>query len=329
MIKAIVIIIVIIAIGFLAYWLFQSETGLGQACLSSGGEVSTSLCCKTAADFPNLCLIGACGCSPQDSHEVKVCICPENYCFDGESCVVQGASLGPDPLNTTYSIESESITLKDGYAEKEIVPGAASKIKVGVFGGLSYEDLNGDELEDGVLILTYNAGGSGTFYYIAASLQDQGGYKGTDAVLLGDRISPKDIQIEEGVITVNYADRYPWEPLTATTTVNKTKSLEVKQEELQEILGKNLSQETALELAKEEWGECEECDSLEVSVLDGKDGAWYVQAIYDGLRDDSIEAEKKIATAHYVDEAWELGETLVEEQKCYRGHQDFSTEPCL
>ena len=58
-----------------------------QACLNSGGIVGTSLCCKSANDFPNNCLIGACGCSPTNSHEVKTCECPSGKCFDGNSCV--------------------------------------------------------------------------------------------------------------------------------------------------------------------------------------------------------------------------------------------------
>jgi len=57
-----------------------------QSCISSGGIVGTSMCCKSASDFPNNCLIGACGCSPENSHEVKTCVCPEGKCFNGNKC---------------------------------------------------------------------------------------------------------------------------------------------------------------------------------------------------------------------------------------------------
>ena len=53
-----------------------------QACINSGGTVTTQLCCKSANDFPNTCLIGACGCSPDNSHDVKVCNCGEGKCWD-------------------------------------------------------------------------------------------------------------------------------------------------------------------------------------------------------------------------------------------------------
>jgi hypothetical protein len=58
-----------------------------KACIDSGGEVKTAFCCKSAGDFPNNCLIGACGCSPENSHEVKICDCGEGKCFDGKTCV--------------------------------------------------------------------------------------------------------------------------------------------------------------------------------------------------------------------------------------------------
>ena len=57
-------------------------------CLKSGGQLTTSLCCKSTEDYPNLCLIGACGCSPEHSHQVKICDCGEDKCFNGTECVV-------------------------------------------------------------------------------------------------------------------------------------------------------------------------------------------------------------------------------------------------
>lgn len=56
-------------------------------CIEEGGAVETRLCCKATGDFPNTCLIGACGCSPDYSHEVKVCVCGEGECWDETGCV--------------------------------------------------------------------------------------------------------------------------------------------------------------------------------------------------------------------------------------------------
>jgi len=57
-----------------------------QGCLNSGGTVSSGLCCASVGDFPNLCLIGACGCAPGASHAVRVCDCGNAGCFDGMIC---------------------------------------------------------------------------------------------------------------------------------------------------------------------------------------------------------------------------------------------------
>ena len=88
-----VISVIIIVIGF-GFWFYQPSvapeklTETEQACINSGGQVSTSSCCKTVSDFPNLCLIGPCGCSPNNSHRVKICDCGTNKCFDGNTCKV-------------------------------------------------------------------------------------------------------------------------------------------------------------------------------------------------------------------------------------------------
>jgi len=58
-----------------------------QVCLSSGGTVTTRLCCNSVKDFPDLCLMGACGCAPGDSHQIRVCTCGSGRCFNGTACV--------------------------------------------------------------------------------------------------------------------------------------------------------------------------------------------------------------------------------------------------
>ncbi len=62
---------------------------LESACTTSGGTVVTEQCCALAPDFPNTCLIGACGCSPENSVLRKVCACPADACFDGTGCVAR------------------------------------------------------------------------------------------------------------------------------------------------------------------------------------------------------------------------------------------------
>lgn len=53
-----------------------------QGCLNTGGTVSSGLCCTAAPDFPDMCAIGSCGCSPGSSHQVSTCQCSAGACFN-------------------------------------------------------------------------------------------------------------------------------------------------------------------------------------------------------------------------------------------------------
>ncbi|NIO23188.1 MAG: hypothetical protein GTN38_04150 [Candidatus Aenigmarchaeota archaeon] len=81
----VVLVLAVVVSGCVTY--FPAETAEEQACVNSGGSVTEGVCCLQTEDFPNTCLIGPCGCSPENSHEVKICDCGEGRCFDGDACV--------------------------------------------------------------------------------------------------------------------------------------------------------------------------------------------------------------------------------------------------
>lgn len=90
-----ILIILVVVTSGVGYWFYNQGPDLApdsqrQACLESGGEVTHTNCCESVGDFSNQCKIGACGCAPQQSHQVKVCECGEGKCFDGEKCVPRG-----------------------------------------------------------------------------------------------------------------------------------------------------------------------------------------------------------------------------------------------
>lgn len=66
-----------------------TNTATEKACIDSGGTIKREMCCLATIDFPNTCFIGACGCSPDNSHEVNICSCGEGRCFNGEVCISQ------------------------------------------------------------------------------------------------------------------------------------------------------------------------------------------------------------------------------------------------
>jgi hypothetical protein len=72
---------------------------------------------------------------------------------------------------------------------------------------------------DAILILLHDPGGSGTFYYLAIAENRNGHYRGTNAVLLGDRIAPMDIRIRSGVVIARFANRRSQEPMSTAPLV--------------------------------------------------------------------------------------------------------------
>ncbi len=96
------------------------------------------------------------------------------------------------------------------------------------FGNEARGDLEGDGDEDIVFLLTHEPGGSGTFFFLAGAINDGGKYKGTQAMLIGDRIAPqtteyRDLGAPYGArVIVNYADRGPTEPFTTRPSFGKS-----------------------------------------------------------------------------------------------------------
>ena len=93
--KKIIIVFVVLITVVLSYFTYsylkQNKeqpllVGKEGACINSGGVVEEASCCLSSGDFPNTCLIGACGCSPDNSHQIKTCNCGENKCFDTDKC---------------------------------------------------------------------------------------------------------------------------------------------------------------------------------------------------------------------------------------------------
>lgn len=139
-----------------------------------------------------------------------------------QGCVNTAVEESPDndgPLDTTYTVGGETITLVNGYAEVPAAPGASTKITTRVRGAPERSDVDGDGREDAVLILAHDSGGSGTFYYVVAAIRDDDAYRGTTGVFLGDRIEPRSIGIVGNRITVEFLGRAPGDALAEPPSV--------------------------------------------------------------------------------------------------------------
>ncbi len=139
-----------------------------------------------------------------------------------------------DYKNTTYLIEGQFVTLTDGFFEVESAPVSETQITTRYFGNEAIGDLNGDGKDDVAFLLTQDAGGSGLFFYVVAALQTASGVEGTNAIFLGDRIAPQNSSIENGIITVNYADRNPGEPFTTQPSLGISKYFTIENKILTE-----------------------------------------------------------------------------------------------
>lgn len=92
-----------------------------------------------------------------------------------------------------------------------------------------------------------------------------------------------------------------------------------------------LSSTEASTLVVNTWGGCtpDSCSRVVVTT-EQINNQTYVTAIYEGLRDDSVSAQRKTALATYENGKWSLGTPLIT-YRCQvnRGHQDFTAELCL
>lgn len=320
----------------------QTTPTIPQLCVDNGGTylaqyheceygMDATTCESLGGEF-NEC---ASACRHDDKAMMCTMQCVVTCTFDPSLIADDGANL-PEimtpstPSNATYIIDGTPITLVKSRAETELVPGSASGIAKTFLFAQSVADYDGDGEDETGVVMKHETGGTGTFYY--ASVWDDG--KTSETVLIGDRIlTMGGVNFEDGKMFVKYKTRYPWQSFSEEPMVEKTKHLQYVDGHLLTVDGAPiLLDEEAQELAENAWGSCdgEQCESLTVTVLDGVDGVSYVEALYDGLADDSLRARKHIAQASFIDNQWILGNPIVFEFACRegRGHQEFSTERC-
>ncbi len=153
-----------------------------------------------------------------------------------------------DPLNAVYAIEDQAVPLTDGRFEAGAAPGSATRITASAIGRPVYGDLDRDGDDDAVVLIVYDPGGSGTFYYLAAAIHQNGSYRGTRAVLLGDRIGLPYVEIRSGVVIASYLKRRPAEPMSTPPSVPASMQLALADNGL-----KPLKPDTAEERVLEGW----------------------------------------------------------------------------
>ena len=120
--------------------------------------------------------------------------------------------------NTSYRLpilrnEEVAFTLVNGAADLPTRLGRVFLIET----PMAFVDLNGDGLEDVVVVLVYSGGGSGSFYYAVAVLNELSRPVYAGAHFLGDRVRLNGITTEGRKITVDLITQGPGEPLCCGT----------------------------------------------------------------------------------------------------------------
>ncbi len=128
----------------------------------------------------------------------------------------------PSLKNIPIVIGGDTFNLVNGKAEIEIAPGSSTKNTLTLFGEPIVGDLDADGDPDAAMLFVNNPGGSGTFYYAVLAINNDGVYKATGAMLLGDRIAPQTIEIRDGRAVYNFAERKPGEPFSVQPSVGKS-----------------------------------------------------------------------------------------------------------
>lgn len=134
------------------------------------------------------------------------------------------SSSQPDPRNANIRFDDGQVNFSNGRFERELeTPGFFEEFTI--LDKIVYGDLNGDQKTDSAFFVTRYGGGSGTFIFVASFISGPVGYRGSNAIFIGDRIIPQDITIANGVLKVSYLDRRDDEPFSAEPTILKFKDL--------------------------------------------------------------------------------------------------------
>jgi hypothetical protein len=115
--------------------------------------------------------------------------------------------------NATYQVpDIGTVELVDGEFDESYGEGATQVNQVGYLQA-AFGDLTGDGLPDAAALLWADHGGSGTFIYLAAMINQDGAPQQAGIVLLGDRVKVQSLVIQAGQIAVDYLGFGPNDPM--------------------------------------------------------------------------------------------------------------------
>ena len=126
--------------------------------------------------------------------------------------VASGPPSAAELANMSYTgINENTVTLEDGrWEDKPFVEGGASRPVIGLVSDFRLTgDLDGDGIDEVVVLLWESSGGSGTFSYVAAAGRRDGKPVNLGTAFIGDRVQLRSGQIQEGVLRLDVVQQGP------------------------------------------------------------------------------------------------------------------------
>ena len=153
-------------------------------------------------------------------------------CVGNSSIDPTGAKLE----RSTYLTENTEVgtaTLEGGEFRQPIAPGSASELVIQL-GKWSIGEIDGKYGIDAAAITVEGPGGSGTFYFLHALVNDEGTLRDADFAFLGDRVRIEGVSIHGQIITVAMLDRAPDAPYAEAPTMAVIRQFRLENETLVE-----------------------------------------------------------------------------------------------
>ncbi len=125
-----------------------------------------------------------------------------------------------DLANAEYLSEFASggkARLKDGIYREKAKAASSIEMVMTLHERYACGDLNGDGWDDAAVILVVQSGGSGTFYYLCAVINEEGSLVNVATLFLGDRIQIRDLHIRSGQIEIDMLVQGPKDPMVKPT----------------------------------------------------------------------------------------------------------------
>jgi hypothetical protein len=176
---------------------------------SRTGHVTHPVGCRHGRRHPTyalLCLTLLTACS-RDPEPVPVAVPPPAHIRN-----LDANALGETSYGLLFD-DSAWVQLHDG----RFVRDSGTPLIVTMHPRHAFGDLDEDGVDDAVVVLLVDGGGSGTFYELAAVLDQDGVAKHVASVTLGDRIDLETLEIIDGDIVLRFRGHAPGDPACCPT----------------------------------------------------------------------------------------------------------------